>query len=211
MDAAQYQLIVSAIAVSANPHLSSASDSAAASSLLDSFASSDIVALASTQLLSSDRPHVYGNQDVTPVVKLFSLLCLKNYVAKDYAKSDAAARLDFRNAVCTVCAKLTPEPNDTLIAPKLASLLADIVLNDFPQRWPSFFEDVLKVSDLSSGSQRLSLFSLSLSFSLSLLRSTKRLTLVGLSPSPPPPQLPPTMFSFFSALRPRRRPRAGCD
>ena len=145
MDQSQYSLIVRAIAVSANPLLASVSDRNDASSLLDQFASSDLASTASTQLLSMDV-HQFGPSNVTAVVKLFSLLVLKKYVEKSYAGLGDVERADFRNAIMSVVARLSSsEQNDMLIAPKLSSLLADIVLNDFPQRWESFFDDVLRV------------------------------------------------------------------
>ena len=144
MDTNQYNLILSAVSISANPHLvSDPATKQKAFTLLSQFKSSDNAAVSAFQLLDHPHPHQYNGLDVTPHMKLYALQCLLSSISQHYSKQPESARQHFKNKILEQIATTTE--TDKLIHPKLASLLADLTLRDFPQRWPTFFADVQQV------------------------------------------------------------------
>ena len=97
--------------------------------------------------LAQER-HVYGEHDITVPTKLLLLDILHIFVRfGNYANCDPSDRLRLREAVlrtCKLVAPASPSISETrILSNKLASLLAGLIVRDFPQRWAGFFADVL--------------------------------------------------------------------
>lgn len=103
--------------------------------------------------------------DVTAATKLFSLQILQGFLKTGYVKLAEGDRVALRTSVLAACRQLamatsssaasgdagasaTPpsavlnDAESRMLAMKLSALLADIVVRDFPQRWPSFASEV---------------------------------------------------------------------
>jgi len=101
--------------------------------------------------------------NVTAATKLFALQVLQGFLRTGYVRLADGDRVAFRAAVLAACRQLasagggdagsTAPPaaapaavlNDAesrMLAMKLSALLADVVVRDFPQRWPAFASEV---------------------------------------------------------------------
>ena len=170
MDEAQLQNLLWSIAISSGTVLPgttiSQADHIAAFNALERFKRYDkksgldaarrVVAV-SIELLSRSG-HVYlDNFDVTTPTKLFALGCITDFVGTRFY-TDALTDVDraaLRNSVLTAAKQLIAEPPSTaadvkgsrrIIGSKISSLLANMAVRDFPQRWRNFAAEVLETT-----------------------------------------------------------------
>lgn len=87
--------------------------------------------------------HVFNNSiDVTVSTKLYVLGILQSFVRSGYARLTQQDRLTLRHAVLMAARQLAPSlvtEETRIMGNKIASLLADLMVRDFPQRWTTFF------------------------------------------------------------------------
>ncbi len=154
MDQAQYQLLLSAVAISANPMISSKpEDKQQAFTLLSQFKESNNAAQAAFYLLERAELHQYGNQDYTIQVHLYALQTLLSTLSKHYSSLNQSDRHTFRSRLLSLISKTLPSQQVTI--PKLASLLSDVILRDFPQRWTSLLDDLMSLFTTSSSAAQI--------------------------------------------------------
>ena len=96
--------------------------------------------------------HSIETTDITIPVKLYALTVLEKFLLKGYAQlQNESDRLTLRQAVMVACRQIAPHPISTpkirILANKLASILAGLVVRDFPQRWTTFIQDVFSPCD----------------------------------------------------------------
>ena len=145
MDGNQQQTILRAIAVSSlnlNPQ-----EQANALKVLEDLKKFDGRIALSITWLTQER-HIYGDHDITIPTKLLLLEILHNFLRYGgYTNCDINDRLTLREAVLSAAkqyAPCSPAMAETrILGNKLASLLAGLLVRDFPQRWTSFVKDVL--------------------------------------------------------------------
>ncbi|GMH73757.1 hypothetical protein TrST_g13794 [Triparma strigata] len=152
MDSQQYNLLLSAVAISANPTLATdVNVKEQAFTLLSQFKTSNNAAAAAFSILHSSTPHLYnGNHDVSAQMKLYALLCLLYTTHNSYSSYSDENRTAFRTQVLQVIAGA--KETDIIIVPKLATLLADISIRDFPNRWSqsSFMDSIRTLFTLNA-------------------------------------------------------------
>jgi hypothetical protein len=85
-----------------------------------------------------------GGVDVTLPVKLFSLTSIEEFLqTSSYVTLSELERLQLRHAILTSARQAcSSEMENRALGNKLASLLAALMIRDFPQRWMTFFQDV---------------------------------------------------------------------
>ena len=102
--------------------------------------------------------HNGNRMDVTVSAKLFALLVLKKYVEVKY-KTNALSAMDaqqLRSAVLegarlaameslSICNNASKFNEIKLVGSKIAELLANLACRDFPQRWTTFWDDLLVI------------------------------------------------------------------
>lgn len=145
MDEHQQQAVLKSIAVSTtySPNVAP-QDRQLAFQVLEQFKAYDGRIPACIAWLHQER-HVWENVDITVATKLYVLSILQTFLVKGYATLQEADRLALRHAVLTAARQLAPLPSleeNRILGNKLASLLAGLMVRDFPQRWTSFFQDV---------------------------------------------------------------------
>lgn len=145
MDESQQQAVLKSIAVSTSPSSSiSPQDRQVAFQVLEAFKTYERRIPAGIAWLHQER-HVWENIDITIATKLYVLSILQTFLQKGYAGLQESDRLALRHAVLTAARQLAPLPSseeNRILGNKLASLLAGLMVRDFPQRWTTFFRDV---------------------------------------------------------------------
>jgi len=145
MDSNQQQTILRAIAVaSLNLY---PPEQATALKVLEDLKKYDGRIALSIAWLTQER-HLFGDHDITIPTKLLLLEILHNFLrCGGYTSCDTNDRMTLRAAVLSAAKQYAPTSPDTaetrILGNKLASLLAGLVVRDFPQRWTSFLKDVL--------------------------------------------------------------------
>ena len=145
MDANQEQTVLRAIAVS-SLNLYPEEQSTALQVLEDLKKFDGRIALC-IKWLAQER-HIFGDHDITIPTKLLLLEILYNFLRfGNYANCDPNDRLRLRESILNASKSLAPKPPTTaetrILGNKLASLLAGLLVRDFPQRWPGFVTEVL--------------------------------------------------------------------
>lgn len=145
MDENQEQTILRAVAVS-SLNLYPQEQATALKVLEDLKKFDGRIALCITWL--AQERHVFGDHDITIPTKLLLLEILYNFLRfGNYINCDPNDRMRLRESILNASKLLAPKPPDTaatrILGNKLASLLAGLVVRDFPQRWPGFVTEVL--------------------------------------------------------------------
>lgn len=97
--------------------------------------------------LTQER-HAFSDHDITIPTKLLVLEILHSFLKTGgYTKCDPNDRMTLRRAVLGAAKQYSPASPATaetrILGNKLASLLAGLVVRDFPQRWTGFVAEVL--------------------------------------------------------------------
>jgi len=109
--------------------------------------------------------------DVTVSTKLYALSIIKDFLKLDYNNLNVNDRLQLRTSIlvaaqqlCTTTSTTTSgnsnnggesgsskimDPSTRILAVKIASLLADLALREFPQRWTTFVTDLFSLWNVS--------------------------------------------------------------
>ena len=100
--------------------------------------------------------------DVTVPGKLYALGVIQEFLKKGYNSLNESDRGQLRSSIVVAARQLATQPVDAsqsssikmndstrILAVKIASLLADLALREFPQRWQTFVTDMF--SPVSSG------------------------------------------------------------
>jgi hypothetical protein len=89
--------------------------------------------------------HFYNQHDITVATKLLALEILSAFLDKGYEKISELDRVELRRAVLKSAHLLStntlPE-GSRILSKKLAFILENLVVRDFPQRWTTFANDV---------------------------------------------------------------------
>lgn len=144
MDESQQQTVLKSIAVSTSSANVAPQDRQQAFQVLEQFKAYEGRIPACIALLHQER-HVYENLDISVATKLYALSVLQTFLQKGYANLQEPDRLALRHAVLTAARQLAPLPSleeNRILGNKIASLLAGLMVRDFPQRWTTFFQDV---------------------------------------------------------------------
>ena len=147
MDNNQEQTVLRAIALSSgigNVATVSAQDRQTAFRILEDLKAFDGRITVCISWLQIER-HSLQNADITVPVKLYAASILESFLQKGYSQLNENDRLALRCAVLTASRQVAPLPisdDGRILGNKLASLLAGLMVRDFPQRWTSFFQDV---------------------------------------------------------------------
>lgn len=82
--------------------------------------------------------------DVTTPAKLYALGILQEFLKKGYAASSEEERLHLRSSILGAARglALASEADSRILSMKIAALLADLAVREFPQRWGTFVEDL---------------------------------------------------------------------
>ena len=86
-----------------------------------------------------------GETDVTIPAKLYALTIIDTFLDSSYSKLMENERLELRHAVLIAARQIAPAPivhEARILGNKLASIIAALMVRDFPQRWTTFFVDV---------------------------------------------------------------------
>jgi hypothetical protein len=146
MDENQQQTVLRSIAVSSGFAASnvSASDRGLSFKVLEDFKVYDGRISVCISWLHQERHGIEG-ADITVPVKLYALTLIDKFLQTSYTKLNENERLALRHAVLTAARQVAPAPvldEGRILANKLASVLAALMVRDFPQRWTTFFQDV---------------------------------------------------------------------
>lgn len=145
MDENQQQTVLRSIAVSSGfVNVNSANDRQQAFQVLEDFKAYEGHISVCIQWLHQERI-VLENTDTTVPVKLYALTMVDGFLQTSYSKLSESERLALRHAVLTAARQVAPSPivnEGRILGNKLASLLAALMVRDFPQRWTTFFVDV---------------------------------------------------------------------
>jgi Exportin 1-like protein len=145
MDESQQHTVLKSIAVSTCPSSNiSPQDRQVAFQVLEAFKAYEGRIAVCIVWLHQER-HMWENIDITIATKLYVLGILQAFLQKGYASLQESDRLALRHAVVTAARQLAPLPSDEenrILGNKLASLLAGLMVRDFPQRWTTFFQDI---------------------------------------------------------------------
>ena len=90
--------------------------------------------------------------DVTVPGKLYALGVIQEFLKTGYNGLNESDRVQLRSSIVLAARQLatTPSPTETrILAVKIAALLADLALREFPQRWQTFVTDLF--SPVSQG------------------------------------------------------------
>lgn len=145
MDESQKQTVLRSIAVSTytSPIISS-QDRQRAFQVLEEFKNYSERISVCIVWLHQER-HIWEGVDITIATKLYVLSIMQTFLQKGYASLQESDRLALRHAVLTAARQLAPLPSgevNRILGNKIASLLAGLMVRDFPQRWTAFFQDV---------------------------------------------------------------------
>lgn len=80
----------------------------------------------------------FQSYDITVPTKLLALQIIQVFLRQNYKDINADERLALRRSILDLC---RTESNDTL-SRKVASILAGLILRDFPQRWTELHNDI---------------------------------------------------------------------
>ena len=94
--------------------------------------------------------------DITIPTKLYALDILQQFIKKNYSKINESERLALRSGVLTAARQLAVSSDNLtseaiqmgagegarILGMKIAAVIADFAVRDFPQRWNSFITDV---------------------------------------------------------------------
>eukprot|EP00550_Attheya_septentrionalis_P000795 CAMPEP_0198290488 /NCGR_PEP_ID=MMETSP1449-20131203/8336_1 /TAXON_ID=420275 /ORGANISM="Attheya septentrionalis, Strain CCMP2084" /LENGTH=1467 /DNA_ID=CAMNT_0043988997 /DNA_START=193 /DNA_END=4596 /DNA_ORIENTATION=+ len=154
MDENQRQSLLRSISISsgvlANPAAVSSQERAGAYQNLEQFKLYPGRIPACIELLTGEQFCVEAGVDLTVPTKLYALGVLQDFLKTGYARCEAHDRLSLRGAVLTAARQLASAAseqnsnNSRILGNKIASLLSDIVVRDFPQRWTTFVSDLYK-------------------------------------------------------------------
>jgi hypothetical protein len=93
------------------------------------------------------------NNDATISAKLYACELLSDFLKHQYSRLEENDRLQLRHAALTAARMESSKTrtDSSILANKLASLLAGLMVRDFPQRWTTCIEDVFSLwgSDVS--------------------------------------------------------------
>ena len=156
MDEAQRQSLLLSIAISAGVAVGTflPQQRQDAFNTLEQFKTYDGRVAIALQLLQTPShslalPGSANTLDVTAATTLYALLILQNFLKAGYAQLGDGDRVAFRTSVLAACRQLAApsatalnDAESRMLAMKLSALLADIVVRDFPQRWPAFASEV---------------------------------------------------------------------
>jgi Exportin 1-like protein len=96
-------------------------------------------------LQTEDKPaNLDNNDDATLSPKLYACEVLAVFIKQQYTKLSEVERVQLRQAALTA-AQIEAQKSRTdssILSNKLASLLAALVVRDFPQRWTTMVDDV---------------------------------------------------------------------
>lgn len=178
MNETQYELLLSAVCISANPSMAMKDASLKASShgLLEQFKSGPQSKEQCLSILSMSQPHVYkgegveggsgsGVVDCTIHMQLYCVHCLRGYCLNTFAKLSAHERSPFREQLMTLLAMphmANAEGGrlDKSVVNNVASLLASVTALCFPDSWPTFLQDTGSLLSISSQTAVICLLSL---------------------------------------------------
>jgi hypothetical protein len=149
MDISQQETILRAVVISSSNSLGSQpispSDRQTAFQVLTDFKAYDGRMSICLQWLQQER-HVLGDMDVTVSCKLYALELTAEFTKTKYSQLSEAERLALRQAVLTAARQHAPAPSRIpearILGNKIASLLAGLVVRDFPQRWTNLMDDI---------------------------------------------------------------------
>jgi hypothetical protein len=149
MDVSQQETILRAVVISSSNSLGSQpispSDRQHAFQVLTDFKTYENRILVCLQWIQQPQ-HVLGAMDVTVPVKLYALELTADFLRFKYSKLSEQERLALRQAVLTASRQYAPFPYQTtevrILGNKLASLLAGLIIREFPQRWTTLMNDV---------------------------------------------------------------------
>lgn len=158
MDESQYQSLYQSIAISTGkiPGPVTPQQRSEAYTNLEQFKKYDGRVAGCIDLIGKER-HVIPlanntTADLTVSVKLYALDVLHSYIKKNYTKINDSERLGLRWSVVSAARQIASnseqnkipqiEAEERILGNKIAALLAELVVRDFPQRWTSFFTDV---------------------------------------------------------------------
>ena len=147
MNEPQLQSLLTAIAISSGLTTSSTttpSQRSSAFEALEQFQSYPGRIAACLHLLSRPALHLDANVDVTTPAKLYALGILQEFLKKGYAASSEEERWHLRSSILGAARGLasTSEPDSRILSMKIAALLADLAVREFPQRWGTFVQDL---------------------------------------------------------------------
>lgn len=145
MDDNQQERVVQSIAVSSGfVNIANPNDRQVAFQVLEDFKKYDGSIAVCIGWLHQERLGICET-DVTVPVKLYALTIIDGFLQTSYSKLIETERLQLRHAVLTAARQIAPAPivNEArILGNKLASILAALMVRDFPQRWTTFFADV---------------------------------------------------------------------
>jgi hypothetical protein len=145
MDDNQQETVLRSIAVSSGfVNISNPNDRQVAFQVLEDFKKYDGSIAVCIGWLHQERLGL-DKTDITVPVKLYALTIIDAFLQTSYTKLGETERLQLRHAVLTSARHVAPAPivNECrILGNKLASILAALMVRDFPQRWTTFFADV---------------------------------------------------------------------
>jgi Exportin 1-like protein len=145
MDDNQQDTVLRSIALSSGfIHVSNQNDRQVAFQVLEDFKKYDGSISLCIGWLLQERLGL-GDTDITVPTKLYALTIIDKFLQTSYTKLGETERLQLRHAVLTASRQLAPAPivnEGRILGNKLASILAALMVRDFPQRWTTFFADV---------------------------------------------------------------------
>lgn len=144
----QEETILRAIVISSSSSWSgqpiAPSDRQTAYSVLDEFSKFQGRLPMCLSWLQKPQLIVGGNNDCTVAAKLFACETLAKMLKTDYSKLPEKDRLTLRGALLTAARQQAQNPiiDPRVLPNKLASLLAALMVRDFPQRWTTCIDDL---------------------------------------------------------------------
>jgi hypothetical protein len=90
---------------------------------------------------------VVASNDCTVAAKLYACELLSDFLKHQYSKLSSEERLQLRHAALQAARQEATKPvtESRILANKLASLLASLMVRDFPQRWTTCIEDLFSM------------------------------------------------------------------
>lgn len=149
MDISHQETILRAIAISSSNTLGSLpisqNDRQTAFQVLTDFKNYDGCIPVCLQWLQQER-HTLGDVDITIPTKLYAFELTAEFSKQKYSQLSETDRLALRQAVLTAARQHAPipcqRPDARILGNKIASLLAGLIVRDFPQRWTTLMDDV---------------------------------------------------------------------
>ena len=90
---------------------------------------------------------VVAENDCTIAAKLYACELISDFLKHQYSKLTEKERLQLRTAVLGAARQEATKPvtNSRILANKLASLMASLMVRDFPQRWTTCIDDLFSM------------------------------------------------------------------